>query len=79
MRVAFTLKTGSWLKPVFSDLVAVDSLDICVREHETLGLVGESGSGKTTFGQALLRLISHESGEILFRGRNRSSAFPGNG
>jgi len=67
VRVAFTLKTGTWLKPVFSDLVAVDSLDLCVREHETLGLVGESGSGKTTFGQALLRLISHESGEILFR------------
>jgi peptide/nickel transport system ATP-binding protein len=69
VRVAFTLKTGSWLRPVFSDLVAVDSLDLVLREHETLGLVGESGSGKTTFGQALLRLISHESGEIAFRGQ----------
>ena len=69
VRVAFTLKTGSWLKPVFSDLVAVDSLDIRLHEHETLGLVGESGSGKTTFGQALLRLISHDSGEIVFRGQ----------
>jgi peptide/nickel transport system ATP-binding protein len=69
VRVAFTLKSGSWLKPVFTELAAVDSLDIAVREHETLGIVGESGSGKTTFGQALLRLISHESGEIDFRGR----------
>jgi len=56
------------LKPVLTDLVAVDSLDIAVRQCETVGLVGESGSGKTTFGQALLRLISHESGEILFHG-----------
>ena len=69
VRVAFTLKTGSWLKPVYSDLVAVDSLDLAVRQRETLGLVGESGSGKTTFGQALLRLISHDSGEIFFHGQ----------
>jgi peptide/nickel transport system ATP-binding protein len=69
LRVAFTLKTGSWLKPVFTELAAVDSLDIAIREHETLGIVGESGSGKTTFGQALLRLISHQSGEIDFRGQ----------
>jgi peptide/nickel transport system ATP-binding protein len=70
VRVTFTLKTGSWLKPVYSDLVAVDSLDLAVRRRETLGLVGESGSGKTTFGQALLRLISHESGEIFFQGQD---------
>ena len=69
VRVAFTLKTGSWLKPVYSDLVAVDSLDLAVRQRETLGLVGESGSGKTTFGQALLRLVSHDSGEIFFHGQ----------
>jgi peptide/nickel transport system ATP-binding protein len=68
VRVAFKLKSGTWLKPVLTDLVAVDSLDVAVRQCETVGLVGESGSGKTTFGQALLRLISHESGEILFQG-----------
>ncbi|MFW8646249.1 ATP-binding cassette domain-containing protein [Rhizobium beringeri] len=28
------------------ELVAVDSLDLTLRRHETLGLVGESGSGK---------------------------------
>jgi peptide/nickel transport system ATP-binding protein len=68
VRVAYKLKSGTWLRPLYSDLVAVDSLDISVRQCETVGLVGESGSGKTTFGQALLRLISHESGEIRFRG-----------
>jgi peptide/nickel transport system ATP-binding protein len=70
VRVTFTLKTGSWLKPVLSELVAVDGVDIAVRKRETLGLVGESGSGKTTFGQALLRLISRESGEIFFHGQD---------
>ena len=68
VRVAFTLKGGTFLKPVYSELVAVDSLDLALQRRETLGLVGESGSGKTTFGQALMRLIPHESGEILFKG-----------
>jgi peptide/nickel transport system ATP-binding protein len=68
VRVTFGLKTGGFFNPEHSELVAVDSLDIHVRKHETLGLVGESGSGKTTFGQALLRLIPNQGGEIAFDG-----------
>ncbi len=68
VKVSFTLKRGGFFKPDFFDLVAVDSLDLELRKHETLGLVGESGSGKTTFGQALLRLIRNQGGEILFDG-----------
>jgi peptide/nickel transport system ATP-binding protein len=68
VQVAFTLKTGGFFKPVFSVLAAVDNLDLTLRRHETLGLVGESGSGKTTFGQALLRLIPNQGGQIFFDG-----------
>ncbi|EJB01713.1 ABC-type uncharacterized transport system, duplicated ATPase component [Rhizobium leguminosarum bv. trifolii WSM597] len=66
VRVAFMLRHGTFLKPAMRELVAVDSLDLTLRRHETLGLVGESGSGKTTFGQAILRLNTPESGEIHF-------------
>ena len=69
VKVAFTLKRGGLFKPDFFELVAVDRLDLTLRKHETLGLVGESGSGKTTFGQALLRLISNQGGEIFFDGQ----------
>ncbi|MDX3924307.1 MAG: ABC transporter ATP-binding protein [Shinella sp.] len=69
VRVAFTLKKGSFFKPVFSELLAVNDLSIELRRHETLGLVGESGSGKTTFGQALIRLINPDAGEIRFEGK----------
>jgi len=69
VRVTFGLTSGTFFKPELSELVAVDSLDINVRKHETLGLVGESGSGKTTFGQALLRLIANQGGEITFDGQ----------
>jgi peptide/nickel transport system ATP-binding protein len=68
VKVAFTLKRGGFFKPDYFELVAVDNLDLKLQKHETLGLVGESGSGKTTFGQALIRLISNQGGEIYFNG-----------
>ncbi|MEQ8600797.1 MAG: ABC transporter ATP-binding protein [Devosia sp.] len=68
VKVTFTLKRGGFLKPDFFDLKAVDNLDIKLMRHETLGIVGESGSGKTTFGQALIRLIGNQGGQIWFDG-----------
>jgi peptide/nickel transport system ATP-binding protein len=68
VKVAFTLKRGGFFKPDFFELVAVDRLSLHLRRNETLGLVGESGSGKTTFGQALIRLIGNQGGEIFFDG-----------
>ncbi|MBV1703554.1 MAG: ABC transporter ATP-binding protein [Hyphomicrobiales bacterium] len=68
VKVAYTLKSGGMFRPVFSELVAVDGLSLALRRRETLGLVGESGSGKTTFGQALMRLVPCQAGEIAFDG-----------
>ncbi len=68
VKVSFTLKRGGFLNPDFFELVAVDKLSLNLRKYETLGLVGESGSGKTTFGQALIRLIGNQGGEIFFDG-----------
>ncbi|SDA84193.1 ABC transporter ATP-binding protein [Mesorhizobium qingshengii] len=69
VRVCFMLRHGTFLKPDWRELVAVDDLDLSLRRHETLGLVGESGSGKTTFGQTLLRLVDAKRGEIRFDGK----------
>ncbi|ESX70038.1 peptide ABC transporter ATPase [Mesorhizobium sp. LSHC420B00] len=69
VRVSFMLRHGTFMKPDLRELVAVDSLSLTLRRHETLGLVGESGSGKTTFGEALLRLNTTDSGEIYFDGQ----------
>lgn len=68
VRVAYVLKSGGFFRPQYKQLVAVNSLDLALKKHETLGLVGESGSGKTTFGQALIRLIHMDGGEVLFDG-----------
>jgi peptide/nickel transport system ATP-binding protein len=70
IRVSFMLRAGGFFKPKLKELVAVDSLNIKLHRHETLGIVGESGSGKTTFGQALIKLQAVEGGEILFDGQS---------
>lgn len=69
VRVSFMMRYGSLFKPELKELIAVDSLGLTLRRHETLGLVGESGSGKTTFGQSLLRLNEPVGGEVVFDGQ----------
>ncbi len=81
VRVSFMMRHGGFFKPQLRELVAVDSLNLTLRRHETLGLVGESGSGKTTFGQALLRLSDTDNGEIYFdrqpiHGKSRAEMRP---
>ena len=68
VRVTYTLKKGGLFSAVYTDLQAVDGLSLDLKRGETLGLVGESGSGKTTFGQALIRLLNPQEGEITFDG-----------
>jgi peptide/nickel transport system ATP-binding protein len=68
VRVTYTLKRGGLFNATYSDLHAVDGLSLDLKKGETLGLVGESGSGKTTFGQALIRLLNPQAGEIIFDG-----------
>ncbi|MCZ7929808.1 ABC transporter ATP-binding protein [Agrobacterium pusense] len=69
VRVSFMMRYGGLFKPELKELIAVDSLGLTLRRHETLGLVGESGSGKTTFGQSLLRLNDPVGGEVVFDGQ----------
>jgi peptide/nickel transport system ATP-binding protein len=68
VRVTYTLKRGGLFNATYSELHAVDGLSLDLKKGETLGLVGESGSGKTTFGQALIRLLNPQAGEIIFDG-----------
>jgi peptide/nickel transport system ATP-binding protein len=70
VRVTYVLKKGGLFNATYHDLHAVDRLSLELKRGETLGLVGESGSGKTTFGQALIRLLDPQEGEITFDGNH---------
>ena len=52
---------------------ANENINLEIKEGEVLCLVGETGCGKTTFGKALLRLLSKKAkieGKIIFMGRD---------
>ena len=51
--------------------VAVDHVDIALREGEVISIVGESGSGKTTLAKMLLGLLKPTEGEIYFQRKPR--------
>lgn len=48
--------------------VAVDGVDVEVREGEVVGLVGPNGAGKSTVGKLLLRLVEADEGSVEIDG-----------
>ena len=53
----------------YGELVAVDDLDLDVREGDVYGFLGANGSGKTTTVRLLLGLVLATSGEVELLGR----------
>jgi len=51
-----------------NDLVALDSLNMTIKEGETVALIGSNGAGKTTLLSTILGLIKHNTGEITISG-----------
>jgi microcin C transport system ATP-binding protein len=67
LSVSFPIYKGVFRK-IKGYVNAVKNVSVNIKEGQTVGLVGESGSGKTTFGLALLRLLTSK-GKILFDGK----------
>lgn len=63
----FAIETKSLVKK-FKDLVAVDHLDLQIKEGEVFGLLGPNGAGKTTTLMMLTTLIHPTEGTALVNG-----------
>ena len=54
----------------YNELIAVDHLDLEIKQGEIFGLLGPNGSGKTTTINCLLSLLSHDKGNIQIFGKD---------
>ncbi|MGI8627888.1 MAG: ABC transporter ATP-binding protein [Geodermatophilaceae bacterium] len=61
--------TTTGLSKSFGQIVAVDDIDLDVREGDIYGFLGANGSGKTTTVRMLLGLVLASSGEIEVLGK----------
>lgn len=53
----------------YKDLVALDHLNLEIKEGEIFGLLGPNGSGKTTAINCMLSLLTYEKGQIYIMGK----------
>jgi branched-chain amino acid transport system ATP-binding protein len=60
----------------FGGLIAVDRLDLDVREGELVGIIGPNGAGKTTFFHTLSGVVRPTEGRLLVRGRDLTGRPP---
>jgi ABC-type sugar transport system ATPase subunit len=61
----------------FGAITALSTVNLVVRERETIGLIGSNGAGKTTLTKCIVGAISGTSGEILIDGQPVSFSGPG--
>jgi ABC-2 type transport system ATP-binding protein len=58
------------VRKAFGDTIALDGLDLRVREGTVFALLGPNGAGKTTTVQILSTLIDADAGEVRVGGRD---------
>lgn len=53
----------------FAGVVALDAVDLQLRDGEILAVVGDNGAGKSTLIKAITGALNRDSGDIFFDGR----------
>jgi branched-chain amino acid transport system ATP-binding protein len=60
----------------FGGLVAVDELDVEIKEHSIHSIIGPNGAGKTTFFNCVTGFYRPESGAVFFDGHSLGGLLP---
>src|SRR5688572_31987518 len=58
------------LRKQFGRMVALDGVDLTVREGEIYGFLGRNGAGKTTTIRALIGILAPDAGQMELLGRS---------
>jgi oligopeptide transport system ATP-binding protein len=66
LEVRYRVRSGAWGRRAW--LKAVQGIEFAVYPREALGVVGESGCGKSTLARAILALVPHSAGRIIWGG-----------
>ena len=72
MSEQFVLETRNLVKE-FKGFVAVDNVDLQVRQGDIHALIGPNGAGKTTVFNLLTKFLSPTRGQILYHGEDITS------
>jgi len=64
------------VKVSFGQLMAVNNVDMEIRQGEILGLIGPNGAGKTTLFNAITGLVIPSAGAVEFKGANVTKLLP---
>jgi branched-chain amino acid transport system ATP-binding protein len=64
------------LKMYFGGLKAIDGLEVCVHEKETLGVIGPNGAGKTTLFNCICGVYKPTAGKVILRGEEVQGSEP---
>ncbi|GBD13479.1 Arginine transport ATP-binding protein ArtM [bacterium HR24] len=68
--------TVEGLRKAFGGIVAVDGVDLALRERVVTGLVGPNGAGKTTLFNLLTGVIPPDGGTIRLKGKDITGMTP---
>ena len=60
---------GKSLTKRFGEIVALDKVDVQMKEGQVFGLLGTNGSGKSTMLRLLSGILMQDEGEILIDGQ----------
>ncbi|MEL6160884.1 MAG: phosphonate C-P lyase system protein PhnK [Cyanobacteria bacterium J06623_5] len=66
------LLTVQQLTKTYGNIQACDRISLSLYPGQILGIIGESGSGKTTLLSAIAHQLPMDSGQVIYRGSDRS-------
>ena len=64
------------LRKAFGGLIAVDNVNIQVKEHTMHAIIGPNGAGKTTLFNLLSGVMSPTEGSVFYKGKNITNLPP---